>query len=328
MSVSPVAADPAALGPAPREPDPHHSHPRGPHPPEAHPREAHPRESHPRAPASRAPDPGDASGASPPRPPFSRLPSARLVLRLCLLAQVLVAGLVAVETGWGEIDFAGRDGIRTRPETPVSPGDQRRPFSPGQVPSRLGPEQPSDGPVRLPATLPRRLEFSMHDTQEFGRVMLAAGGIDEGAAARLRGYVESLPEPPDAVALHSPGGAVDQALAIGRRLRELELNTLALPDAACLSACPYALAGGVERIVSRTAWVGLHQHYYDESTILPAFLAVERIQQGQGETLSYLAEMGVDPVIMVHSLQTPPQDMYLLVEEELTDYRLATRMAD
>ncbi|MGR3782517.1 MAG: hypothetical protein ACU0DT_14810 [Albimonas sp.] len=263
-----------------------------------------------------------------PRPPFSRLPSARLVLRLCLAAQVLVAGLVAFETGWGALRLPGREGIRTAPETPVSPGDQRRPFSPGRVPSRLGPEQPSTGPVPLPSTLPRRLEFSMHETEAFGRVLLAAGGIDETAAARLHAHVESLETPPDAVALHSPGGSVDQALAIGRRLRELGLDTLALPDAACLSACPYALAGGVERIVSRTAWVGLHQHYYDESTILPAFLAVEEIQRGQGETLSYLSEMGVDPTILVHSLQTPPEDMYLLVEEELTRYSLATRIAD
>ncbi len=268
------------------------------------------------------------AGAEAPRPWTARLPSARLVLRLCLAAQVLVAGLVAVETGWGDLRQAGRQGIRTAPETPVTPGDQRRPFSPGRVPSRLGPEQPSTGPVPLPATLPQRLEVSMHDTEAFGRVLLVAGRIDETASARLRGHLESLPEPPDAVALHSPGGAVDQALAIGRRLREMGLKTLALPDAACLSACPYALAGGVERIVSRTAWVGLHQHYFDESTLLPAFLAVESIQRGQGETLAYLSEMGVDPTLLVHSLQTPPQDMYLLVEEELTRYRLATRIVD
>ncbi|MDF2235062.1 hypothetical protein P2H44_21080 [Albimonas sp. CAU 1670] len=265
--------------------------------------------------------------AGPPRPWTDRLPSARTVLRLCLLGQALVAGAVLLETGWGVIETAGREGIETAPVPAVSPGDQRRPFSPGQVPTRMGPEQPDEGPVRLPQTLPRRLTFSMHPTEEFGEVMLVAGAIDEGAAARLRFYLEDLPRPPDAVALHSPGGSVDEALKIGRRLRELDLDTLALPDAACLSACPYILAGGVERTVSRTAWVGLHQHYYDENTLLPAFLAVEKIQEGQGKVMEYLAEMGVDPLLMTHALRTPPEDMYLLVEEELTRYRLATVMA-
>ena len=36
---------------------------------------------------------------------------------------------------------------------------------------------------------------------------------------------------------------VSKSSHLRRRLRELGLDTLALPDAACLSACPYALAG-------------------------------------------------------------------------------------
>ena len=61
-------------------------------------------------------------------------------------------------------------------------------------------------------------------------------------------------------------------------------------------------------------------------SILPAFLAVEGIQRGQAESLRFLDEMGIEAMILIHSLETPPEDMYLLVEEELTDYRLATAM--
>lgn len=270
-----------------------------------------------------APDPEPA-----PLPRPLPLPSARAVLRACLLAQVLVAGAVALDTGWGALDRIGRDGIRTETQSPISPGDQRRPFSPSAVPSRLGPEQPSEGPVRLPDPLPDRLEFSIRPTEAFGDVLLLAGAIDPGAAPRLRGYLADLDAPPDMVALHSPGGSVRDALDIGRMLRDDGLNTLVLPDAACLSACPYIFAGGVERTASRTAWIGLHQHAYDDGSILPAFLAVEQIQAGQGETLRYLSDMGVDPLALARGLETPPDDIYLLVEEELLRYRLATAMID
>lgn len=106
------------------------------------------------------------------------------------------------------------------------------------------------------------------------------------------------------------------------------MNMLIVPDAACLSSCPYVLAGGVERTVSRTGWVGLHQHYQDRKTILPAFLAVQGIQHGQGDTVAYLGKMGIDPLVMVHALKTPPDDIYLLVEDELTRYHLATKVID
>ena len=62
--------------------------------------------------------------------------------------------------------------------------------------------------------------------------------------------------------------------------------------------------------------------------LLPAFIAVQGIQHGQGETMEYLADMGVDPLILVHALKTPPEDIYLLVEDELLEYRLATEVVD
>ena len=55
---------------------------------------------------------------------------------------------------------------------------------------------------------------------------------------------------------------------------------------------------------------------------------MERVQLGQGQTLDYLIEMGIDPGLMRYSLNTPPTDIYLLVEQELLDTRLATEMID
>lgn len=70
--------------------------------------------------------------------------------------------------------------------------------------------------------------------------------------------------------------------------------------------------------------VGVHQHYFGENTVLPAFLAVEDIQRGQGEVMGYLDEMGIDLRLMQPALATPPDAIYILVREELERYGLVT----
>jgi len=96
----------------------------------------------------------------------------------------------------------------------------------------------------------------------------------------------------------------------------------------CLSSCPYVIAGGVERRVSLAGAVGLHQHYYEAPGYMPVFFAVEDIQFSQGETMGYLIEMGIDPGVMVHGLKTPPNDIYVLVESELLESRMATEVTE
>jgi hypothetical protein len=182
--------------------------------------------------------------------------------------------------------------------------------------------------IGLPADLPDRLEFETVDAGEFGEVLLINGAIEPGDAERFAAYLSSLDVPPETVALNSPGGVVSEALSIGRELRETGANTLMLPGMACLSSCPYVLAAGVERRVSSDAAVGLHQHYYEAPGYMPVFLAVEGIQHGQGRTLEYLIDMDIDPGLMLYSLNTKPEEIYLLVEEELLQTRLATEVID
>ena len=68
----------------------------------------------------------------------------------------------------------------------------------------------------------------------------------------------------------------------------------------------------------------MHQHYFDESVILPAFLAVEDIQYGQAITMEYLIDMGIDPSLLVFTLKTPPDEIYVLIKDELLKTKLAT----
>ena len=84
------------------------------------------------------------------------------------------------------------------------------------------------------------------------------------------------------------------------------------------------LMGGVTRRVDDAAYVGVHQHYFGENVVQPAFLAVEDIQRGQGLVMGFLADMGADPLLMQHALVTPPDEIYIFLPEELVLYRIVT----
>ncbi|QFT59277.1 hypothetical protein FIU94_10610 [Sulfitobacter sp. THAF37] len=234
------------------------------------------------------------------------------------VARVLT-GILIFQLGLGVLLFWGdlRDGLRLPgfgPRAPsltepIRPGDQTRRYRPDRAPA---PGRP------MPDTpLPDRLVLT---AIEAGRRILLEGAISEGDAARIAQQIEELPQVPDRVILNSPGGSVRDALDLGRSLRTAGLDTALRDGDICYSACPYVLAAGVNRDIPEGGSVGVHQHYFGESTILPAFVAVENIQRGQGEVMAYLDSMGIDPLVMRHALVTPPDEIYVLLPEELRAY--------
>lgn len=239
------------------------------------------------------------------RPTVSRVLGATLAVQL-VLGALLVAGDM-------------RDGLRLpsfgpgapRISEPVRPGDQRRRYSPDY-------QRPSLDPARDPGTLPDRLTLTQGD----GAVWRLEGTIASGDAERIIGRLAETA--PATLILQSPGGSVPDALAIGRHLREAGIGTRMLRGEICYSACPYLFAGGSRREIEDGASIGVHQHYFGESTILPAFVAVESIQRGQGEVMIYLDDMGIDPMVMQHALTTPADEIYVLLPEELDRYGFAT----
>lgn len=247
-------------------------------------------------------------------------------LKWVLIAQVVLAVFLViadVDTRW--LPRLGDQ--RTLPTGPVTPGDQVRRYDP----SRPQPEftrRPGQPGIPIPENMPTRLEFRTVEAEGLGEVLLINGPVESGDGERFASHLAGLGSPPDTIAFNSPGGVVAEALAIGRTLRESEANTAMLAGMVCLSSCPYILAAGVERRISPDASVGMHQHYFDTPGYMPVFLAVEGIQHGQGRTLEYLIEMGIDPGLMLYSLITPPEEIYLLVEEELLETRLATEMLE
>ena len=231
------------------------------------------------------------------------------VLIWVLFFQIALAGLLF----WGDL----RDGLRLpgfgprAPQLtePVRPGDQTRRFNPDRAP-------PGGRP--MPSTpLPDRLTLTV---VEGGKRALLEGGIVPGDAERIEKQLAKLAPKPEGVILNSPGGSVQDALMLGRYLRSADLTTALRSGDICYSACPYLLAAGTSRTIPEDASVGVHQHYFGESTLLPAFVAVNDIQRGQGEVMTYLDRMGIDPLVMQHALVTPPSEIYVLLPEELARY--------
>ncbi|WP_411975467.1 hypothetical protein [Sulfitobacter faviae] len=245
-------------------------------------------------------------------------PDAEAPHRPPIVGRVLIGVLIfqlglAVLLFWGDLGEGLRlPGLGPRaPELtePIRPGDQTRRFRPERAPT---PGQP------MPETaLPDRLVLT---PVSGGRAALLEGAIEAGDAERIVKQLSELTPAPEEIYLNSPGGSVRDALELGRYLRREELNTALREGDICYSACPYLLAAGAARTVPESASVGVHQHYFGESTILPAFVAVEDIQRGQGEVMRYLDDMGIDPMVMQHALVTPPDEIYVLLPEELRRY--------
>ena len=204
---------------------------------------------------------------------------------------------------------------------PLGPGDQTRRYDPARIDPR--PARPGTRPIPTTTDMPSRLDFV--DTVWQGEPTITlTGQIAPGDADRLTEFLEAVDPAPTQAFLNSPGGSVQDAVAMGRALRDLGVATRMSASDICLSACPYLLAAGTTRAVEDGALVGVHQHYFGENTALPAFMAVSDIQRGQGDVMEYLSDMGIDPLIMRPALATPPDEIYLLTPEEMQTYRLTT----
>ncbi len=234
------------------------------------------------------------------------------VIKWLLGAQIALAGLLIA------IDLLPRLPNLLSPsdapelDQPIGPGDQTRHYRPNR-PAMPGPGVDPDMPRRLVA-----------ESVEIDGVtgLRLRGAIAEGDGARI---VEQFRQTrPGIVQLDSPGGSVRDALDIGRTLRDIGAATQLADRAVCLSACPYIFVGGTERRTSETARLGVHQHSFGESRILPAFLAVESIQRGQADVLNHLDEMGVDLRIMGPAMATPADEIYILTAEELSEWNVVT----
>jgi hypothetical protein len=175
------------------------------------------------------------------------------------------------------------------------------------------------------------------------QVIVAEGIIEEGtpeafvafartaaAEARLRGII----------LLNSPGGRVVASMQLGEVFRILHvavavaryerLGERAGPTAGrCMSACVYAMMGGVKRIVPPESQVGIHRmstiEYGDSRTRRNSGPIVSYADEDMVSALArYAAEMGINPTLIRTAETISPEDIRILSTSEMRRWRLAT----
>jgi hypothetical protein len=119
----------------------------------------------------------------------------------------------------------------------------------------------------------------------------------------------------------SSGGAVDDALVIGRILRREEAWVWVAQSGECLSACVFLLAGGVKRFP--LGKIGIHRPYFLalDSRLSTVEVRLKRDKQSK-EIKDYFHEMDIPLSLFDAMLSVPPEKMQILSWDEVQAYRL------
>jgi hypothetical protein len=241
------------------------------------------------------------------------------IIRAAFFA-LLTATAVILYLDYTELNATQPTASATPELTPILPA-----FDPAAPAGKPGPE------VTTPLdTLRQPLSVALVS----GGMLQLTGTIDPGAAARVEAEIEAHGEYVKTVALNSPGGAVADALAIGKLIRDKGYATSVAAGALCASSCPLVFAAGRERIASARSAIGVHQIYAAApadsllSRVATAGQAMSDAQTLTAQISRYLKGMGVDEEVWLKALETPPDRLTYFSAEELKRLNLATRLAE
>jgi len=194
------------------------------------------------------------------------------------------------------------------------------------------PASPAQGPAPAITTSPELLEDPLVIALEPGGILSLTGTIDIGSATRFATEIETRGEYVKTIALDSPGGSVDDALAMATLIHDKGFDTMVKAGSLCASSCPLVLAAGKARLATPQSAIGVHQIYAaqlsgdPQNALRVAGAAMADAQTTTARITRFLAIVGVDPAVWVHALETPPDRLYYLTPEELTQYRMVTEL--
>ena len=155
--------------------------------------------------------------------------------------------------------------------------------------------------------------------------LYATGMIYVGAFKAFKAEVEKRGGYVKTVVLNSTGGSVQDAIAMGRLIREKKFATAVENGGYCASSCPLVFAGGAERRAGDKAVVGVHQAFSPGDPGFDGARGMAEAQRISAECQKYLAEMGVDLKLWVHAMETPKDELYFLKPDEMLSLKLATQ---
>ncbi|WP_424983490.1 ATP-dependent Clp protease proteolytic subunit [Maritalea sp. S77] len=212
-------------------------------------------------------------------------------------------------------------------DAPYNPQQGDTPILPSVDRPEINPNAPQFAPNER-VELPREtLQQPLTATLESGKMLSLEGAIDVGSFARLGPELKRIAEYVEWVEINSPGGSVDDALALAKLVRELDLNVRVPAGGYCASSCPLIFAAGVKRDMHQRANVGVHQIYVpanDPNANRNSAQAMSDAQSITARITKHFDDMGVDGAMWVHALETPPQRLYYFTADEAKSYKLAT----
>lgn len=121
------------------------------------------------------------------------------------------------------------------------------------------------------------------------------------------------------VVLDSDGGAIFEAMSLGKHIRSLGFDTLVPSGGRCLSACFFAMMAGNTRFVSPEGFLGVHQFNatYDNQS---SEQIQSKTQTVTSALIEYVTDMGFDPTVLLRALVTPRDEIYIFSSNELDSF--------
>jgi hypothetical protein len=240
----------------------------------------------------------------------------RWILRSVIAVTVAVlAADLAAGNGW-----IGASDPSLNPEAPqLVPGIDL------PVPAVLAPWLP--GGDRRVTPLPRP-DGAMAKPMTFelvgGGKLMATGTITPGSSEAFAAEVTRRGDYVKTVVLNSPGGSVNDALAMGRLIREKKFATEVEAGKTCASSCPLVFAGGVERRAGANAAIGVHQVAAVSSGNTAPRDEMDVAQRISARCQRYLGEMGINLQAWVHAMETPHDRLFVFKPDELKGLNIVT----
>ncbi|MGP9811336.1 hypothetical protein ACTZWT_07470 [Rhodopseudomonas sp. NSM] len=196
--------------------------------------------------------------------------------------------------------------------------------------------------------LPMRFEWVACEPNCTGWIS-AVGIVTADTPKDFDDFARSRPLDGAALVLDSSGGSVNDAIALGRRWRQMGLMTTVgasvrtqtpsgmragiVPQAYCESMCVFLLLAGRTRYVPEGARVRVHQIWMGdraEDARAASYTAqdVTIIERDIGRLAKYTFEMGGTGDLLALALSVPPwEDLHQLSPQELRDANLVTAQA-
>lgn len=183
------------------------------------------------------------------------------------------------------------------------------------------------------------------------KLISASGSITANTAKDFKAFARDRDLTGAIVVLDSDGGSVHGAIALGREIRRLGLDTTVgrladlainrgtprakfIPRADCESMCAFVLIAGVHRTVPSEARVMVHQIWLGDRRDDPtaANYSAEDlvlVQRDIGRLARYTADMGASIELLDLALRIPPwEPMHALTRAEIRRTRVETSAPD